>query len=39
MSENDVSTIYYETLVSSAVAETLATSTGASTAVLDPLRG
>ena len=37
--ENDVSTIYYETLVSPDVADTLANSTGASTAVLDPLEG
>ena len=37
--ENEVSTIYYETLVSPDVAETLADSTGASTAVLDPLEG
>lgn len=36
---NGVRTIYYETLVSPAVAETLARETGATTAVLDPLEG
>jgi zinc transport system substrate-binding protein len=36
---NDVRTIYSETLVSPAVAETLARETGARTAVLDPLEG
>ena len=36
---NDVRTIYSETLVSPAVAETLARETGTSTAVLDPLEG
>jgi zinc transport system substrate-binding protein len=35
--EHDVRTIYYETLVSPAVAETVARETGAGTAVLDPL--
>jgi zinc transport system substrate-binding protein len=37
--ENQVSTIYFETLVSPDVAETVAAETGASTAVLDPLEG
>ena len=37
--EHDVRTIYYETLVSPAVAETVARETGAATAVLDPLEG
>ncbi len=37
--DNDVSTIYFETLVSPAVAETVAAETGARTAVLDPLEG
>ena len=36
---NGVRTIYYETLVSPAVAETIARETGARTAVLDPLEG
>ena len=36
---NGVRTIYYETLVSPAVAETVAQETGAETAVLDPLEG
>ena len=36
---NDVSTIYYETLVSPAIARTVAEETGASTAVLDPIEG
>jgi zinc transport system substrate-binding protein len=35
----DVRTIYYETLVSPAVAETVAAETGATTAVLDPVEG
>jgi zinc transport system substrate-binding protein len=39
VADNDVKTIYFETLVSPAVAETLATETGASTAMLDPLEG
>lgn len=39
VSRQGVSTIYYETLVSPAVAETLAAETGAQTAVLDPLEG
>jgi zinc transport system substrate-binding protein len=36
---NDVATIYFESLVSPAIAETLAAETGASTAVLDPIEG
>ncbi len=36
---HDVATIYYETLVSPTVAETVAAETGAETAVLDPLEG
>ena len=39
VNEHGVSTIYYETLVDPAVAETVATETGAATAVLDPLEG
>jgi zinc transport system substrate-binding protein len=34
-----VTTIYYETLVSPRIAETVARETGADTAVLDPLEG
>jgi zinc transport system substrate-binding protein len=37
--ENDVRTIYYETLVSPAIADTVAAETGAQTALLDPLEG
>ncbi len=37
--EHDVATIYYETLVSPEVAETVAAETGAKTAVLDPIEG
>jgi zinc transport system substrate-binding protein len=37
--QNDVSTIYYETLVSPAVARTVAREAGATTAVLDPIEG
>lgn len=37
--ENDVPTIYFETLVSPDVAETVAAEAGAETAVLDPLEG
>ena len=37
--DNDVTTIYYETLVSPAIAETVASETGAQTAVLDPIEG
>jgi zinc transport system substrate-binding protein len=36
---NDVATIYFETLVSPDIAETLAAETGAQTAVLDPVEG
>ena len=36
---NDVTTIYYETLVDPAIAETVAAETGAATAVLDPIEG
>jgi zinc transport system substrate-binding protein len=36
---NDVTTIYYETLVDPGIAETVASETGATTAVLDPLEG
>jgi zinc transport system substrate-binding protein len=36
---NDVKTVYFETLVSPAIAETLAAETGAKTAVLDPVEG
>ncbi|GAA4359362.1 metal ABC transporter substrate-binding protein [Angustibacter luteus] len=36
---NHVRTIYYETLVSPAVAETVARETGAAAAVLDPIEG
>jgi zinc transport system substrate-binding protein len=39
VNENDVKTIYYETLVDPKVAETVATETGANTAVLDPIEG
>lgn len=37
--ENDVATIYYETLVDPAIAESIALETGAATAVLDPIEG
>jgi len=37
--DNGVQTIFYETLVSPDVAETVAAATGASTAVLDPIEG
>ncbi|HRW37059.1 MAG TPA: zinc ABC transporter substrate-binding protein [Aquihabitans sp.] len=37
--EHDVRTIYFETLVSPAIARTLADETGAETAVLDPIEG
>jgi zinc transport system substrate-binding protein len=37
--DHDVHTIYFETLVSPAIAETVASETGASTAVLDPIEG
>ncbi|MEZ5406381.1 MAG: metal ABC transporter substrate-binding protein [Acidimicrobiales bacterium] len=39
VTEHGVATIYYETLVSPAVAETVAAETGAETAVLDPIEG
>jgi zinc transport system substrate-binding protein len=39
IAEHDVKTVYSETLVSPALAETLARETGASVAVLDPLEG
>lgn len=37
--ENGVTTIYFETLTSPSIAETLASETGADTAVLDPIEG
>ncbi len=37
--KNNVRTIYYETLVSPAIANTVADQTGATTAVLDPIEG
>lgn len=37
--ENDVTTIFFEVLVSPAIAETVAQETGAKTATLDPLEG
>ena len=37
--ERGVTTIYYETLVSPRIAETVARETGAKTAVLDPIEG
>ncbi len=39
VTEHEVATIYYETLVSPEVAETVAAETGARTAVLDPIEG
>ena len=39
VSDNNISTIYYETLVDPKVAQTVASETGATTAVLDPLEG
>lgn len=39
VTEHDVSTIYYETLVDPSVAETVAAETGADVAVLDPIEG
>jgi len=36
---NNVHTIYFETLISPSIADTLAAETGAKTAVLDPLEG
>ncbi|MGZ4598036.1 MAG: metal ABC transporter substrate-binding protein [Actinomycetes bacterium] len=37
--QHEVRTIYYETLVSPAIADTVASETGARTAVLDPIEG
>jgi len=37
--EYDITTIYYETLLSPQIAETVAKETGATTAVLDPIEG
>ncbi len=37
--EKGVTTIFFETLVSPAVAQTVASEVGAKTAVLDPLEG
>lgn len=37
--DNNVTTIYYETLVSPTIAETVASETGAKTEVLDPIEG
>ena len=37
--DNGVQTVFYETLVSPDVAETVASATGATTAVLDPIEG
>ncbi len=39
VSDNDVGTIYFETLVSPDVAQTVADAAGATTATLDPLEG
>lgn len=39
VNEHGVTTIFYETLVNPAVAETIAAETGATTAVLDPIEG
>jgi zinc transport system substrate-binding protein len=39
VADNDVQTIFFETLVDPSIAETVADETGASTAVLDPLEG
>lgn len=39
VNDNDVTTIFYETLVSPNIAETIAAETGAETDVLDPLEG
>jgi zinc transport system substrate-binding protein len=39
VSDHHVRTVYYETLVSPAVAKTIAAETGARTAVLDPIEG
>jgi zinc transport system substrate-binding protein len=37
--DNDIRTVYYETLVSPDVADTIAAETGVETAVLDPIEG
>jgi zinc transport system substrate-binding protein len=37
--EHDVRTIYFETLVSPDIADTVANEAGAQTAVLDPIEG
>jgi zinc transport system substrate-binding protein len=39
VTQDGVTTVYYETLVDPKVAQTLADETGAKTAVLDPLEG
>lgn len=39
VTEQGITTIYYETLVSPEIAETVAAETGATTAVLDPIEG
>ena len=39
VTDNGITTIYYETLVDPKVAQTVAAETGAATAVLDPLEG
>ena len=39
MRDNQVSTVYFETLASPALAQALASETGAATAVLDPIEG
>jgi zinc transport system substrate-binding protein len=39
VTDHHVTTIYFETLVSPSVAETVASETGAATAVLDPIEG
>lgn len=39
VTEHEVTTVFYETLVDPGVAETIAAETGATTAVLDPIEG
>ena len=39
VTDQGITTIYYETLVSPAIAETVAAETGSTTAVLDPIEG
>lgn len=39
VADHDVTTVFYETLVDPAVADTIAAETGAATAVLDPIEG